>query len=222
MASSGNIQGVEKAGILFLALCIDFLQPAMLALMPMVFVGSASWIAWIPVVGQIAATVAAFAGVAFSFILDMFLTMLGFIFIGGWLWMRGTPPGWRFFATSAFEMIPMLNYLPAFTLGAYFAMNAANNNGKGSLLMTAASFLPIGRVATLAMGARGASAASGASQAAQAQAAARESQVINEALQAAQTANDAGEPEPARPKRVGTDIREPRYADTPQEERLAA
>lgn len=213
---------MEKAGILFLALCVDALQPAMLALMPMVFAASIGWVGWIPVFGQLATAGAAFAGVAFSFIVDIFLTMLGFIFVGGWLWIRGVPPGWRLFGASAFEMIPILNYLPALTLGAYLAMNAANNNGKGSLLMTAASFLPIGRVATLAMGARGASAASGASQAAQAQAAARESQAINEALQAAQAANDAGEPEPARPKRVGTDIREPRYADTPQEERLAA
>lgn len=221
MAVGNNMSGMERAGILSLALCIDLLQPMMLAFMPMIFAASTGWVGLVPVVGQALAAGAAVAGVAFSFILDLFLTLLGFIFVGGWLWVRGIPPGWRLGAAGAMEMVPVLNYLPSLTLGTYLAMNAANDNGKGGLLTAAASFLPVGRAATLALGAKGASSGGAAAQAAKMRTAASESQMLQNALQA-QSENDQ-EPRQTseRAPRVGMDIREPRYTDSPKE-RLAA
>ncbi len=228
--SGKKIGGLEMAALLFFAVCIDALQPMMLAFMPMVFAASVGWVGLIPIVGQALVAAAAFAGVGFSFIADLFLSLLGLIFISGWLWLKGAPFARRMAMAGIAEFVPMLNYLPSLTVGTWLSIRAANGKSSGNLLMAAASFLPVGRLATLALGARGAGAAGGAAAGARARVAqtqrAQGGYSFEEGSLSADNDNEEeqeeDEEEPPAP-RVGMDIREPRYTDRgPDETRLAA
>lgn len=145
MESEARIGKLEGAAMLFFALVVDLLQVAMLAAMPVMFAGSAGWVALIPVVGQAIAAGLALAGFIASFIVDIYFSLIGLVFLGCWFWMRDVPMAvaGRLAAAGLVEFIPILNYAPALTIGTWLSIRAAN--GKGGLLQTALMMTPAGR-----------------------------------------------------------------------------
>lgn len=200
-----KVDSIQFAGMLFLALCIDLFQPMMLAVSPLLGLGATGWVAAIPVVGQVIAGGAIIVGAGLSFVIsNVFLPLLAFIFIGGWLWMKGVPFAGRLGVAGLIEIIPFVGYVPSFTVATWLAVRAANNPGGGGLLSSLIMLIPVGRVASVATKGAGQATAQGA----RAQAAAREGVAM--AQQAAANDDEERTPERRAP-RMSADIREPRY-----------
>lgn len=142
-----RISKLEGSAMIFFALCLDFFQIASLALLPISFISTTGILAFIPVVGQLLAGALAAVGVGLSFIFGLYLSFIGLVIMGCWFWMKDLPFGasGRLAAAGLVEFIPILNYVPALTLGTWLSIRAAN--GKGGLMGASLLVMPGGVVA---------------------------------------------------------------------------
>lgn len=213
MDGEPRIGKLEGAAMLSLAAGIDLFQLMSMVLMPATFAGSTGWVALIPVAGQVLAGSMAFVGFVTSLAIDIFLSLVGLVFLSCWFWMKDAPMAstGRIALSGLAEFVPILNYAPALTLGTWLSIRAAN--GKGGLMQMGLMVTPAGR--TLAAGAAAREAASSRRATIVAQAKAENRSVSAQEIASLTPGpllqgEDRSQEALDRGRRVGIDLRDPR------------